>query len=113
MMTTNPKGQKVGHIRQTKRKDKAHLAYVAQQPCCISGHWPVVVHHLMERFPDKIGRRDYKYTIPLAPEFHNNARGVHGSERNDKTISVEKDFLNRHGVNGGELAAKLWSESHG
>jgi hypothetical protein len=60
----------------------------------------------MERFPDKVGRRDDKYTIPLHPDYHNHARGVHGPE-------TEKGFLARHGVDGGELARELWERTHG
>ena len=105
-MTACPKGQKPKRMRPKTRKDKKHLAYVAEQNCCVSGRRPVVVHHLMERFDDKIGRRDDKYTPPLHPDYHNNARGVHGPE-------TEKGFLTRHRVNGKELALELWERSHG
>lgn len=100
-----PKAPLRKRIKPKARKDKKHLAFVAQQPCCVTGRWPVVVHHLMERFPDKIGRRDDKYAIPIVPEYHNHARGVHGPE-------TEKGFLSTRGIDGEAVALRLWEESH-
>lgn len=100
-----PKGQRVRRIRTKVRKDARHLEYVASQPCCCCGRRPVVVHHLLHQIPEKIGRRDDKYAIPLCPDEHNNARGVHGPDG-------EIPYLRKHGVNGKELAERLWSESH-
>ena len=104
-MTAVPKGKKTKRIRVTKRKVKAHLNFVAQQPCCVCGRSPVVVHHLMERFDDKIGRRDDKYVIPICPESHNDAQGVHGPE-------TEIGFLSKRGVVGKDIALKLWRTNH-
>ncbi len=45
--------------------DKAYLAWIAAQGCCISGR-PATVHHVRQ-FGSP---RDDTRTIPLAPEFH-------------------------------------------
>ena len=110
-----PKGTKKPRNKPVRRKDPKHLAYVAEQDCCCCGGFPVVVHHLRSRPADKIGSRDDKYTIPICPESHNNARGVHGAKPEGAYPgeTVEHAFLRLRGVDGLLLAEELWRKSHG
>lgn len=53
-------------------KESAHMADVASLPCCISGVWPVQVHHITE-----CGRRlGNPWVLPLSVEEHTNINSV-------------------------------------
>lgn len=100
-----PKGRKVGRIKLTERKYKPHMRWVGQHPCCICGGRNISVHHLIHYKPaDKRGRRDDKYVIPICKISHDNAQGVHGPE-------TERGFLESRGVNGLEVALRLYERS--
>ncbi len=100
-----PKTKKYTRIKRKKRKNKLHLAWVAQHPCCVCGRNNIAVHHLIHYKPaDKIGRRDDKYVIPICRDSHDLARGVHGPE-------TEKGFLESRGVNGLNIALELYNNS--
>jgi hypothetical protein len=100
-----PKGQKPKRIKRTKRKYQPHLAWVSRHPCCVCGGNNVSVHHLIHYRPeDKIGRRDDKYVIPICKAAHDLGRGVHGPDG-------EIDFLESRGVNGIEVALRLYEAS--
>lgn len=63
---------------------KAHMARVARIPCVMCwylnfGNTPAEVHHV-ESVRD--GLSDY-LTVPLCPEHHRGATGVHGLSRRD------------------------------
>ena len=51
--------------RRGRIKDERYLAWMAQQPCMISGK-PATVHHV--RFFGSC--KDDRRTLPLAPEYH-------------------------------------------
>lgn len=100
-----PKGVKPGRIKPKRRKCAQHLAWVRQQPCCVCGGRDISVHHLIHyRIPDKIGRRDDKYVIPICRVSHDLAQGVHGPEG-------EIGFLESRGVNGYAVALELFERS--
>ncbi len=48
------------------RKDKAYRAWIASQPCMITGERPVTVHHI--RFCGS--PRDDRRTVPLVASLH-------------------------------------------
>ncbi len=100
-----PKKTKHNRIKRKERKSKRHMAWVAQHPCCVCGRNNIAVHHLIHYKPaDKIGRRDDKYVIPICRASHDLARGVHGPE-------AEIGFLESRGVNGLNVALKLFNKS--
>lgn len=88
---------------------KAHLAYVASQPCCVplcGRPSPSNVHHL--RVPGSgacAGRRSAdNFAVPLCPEHHQGQFGVHGYSSEVVRWKIwEVDPL--------ALAAQLWRES--
>lgn len=68
--------------RPPTAEERRHMDLVASLCCLISGR-PAVLHHLMHA-PGKERRRDHRFVVPLAPEFHNGGDGsVHalGSEK--------------------------------
>ena len=71
-----PLGQKVPKpIRGTKAA-KAHMARVAELPCCVCGSRPVEVHHCIS---GRYGSRkvsDFD-TISLCYDHHRGAQGIH------------------------------------
>lgn len=90
-------------------KNPAYLAWVAQQPCIITGKRNyegsklVDVHHLTRLSPmDRITRND-RYVVPLAVELHNFGEfSVH-------SMGVT-DFEAYHVVDLTAEAERLWHE---
>jgi hypothetical protein len=99
-----PKAPPRKRIKPKRVQCKKHLAYVAMLPCCCCGRKPVVIHHLLRGDPKRgMGRKaGDDYTIPCCPEHH---WQLHDA-------GDETKFLEGYGVNGPELAARLWGESH-
>ena len=56
---------------------KAWMARIAQMPCAICGAHPVEVHHIRQGFGASQRAPD-TLTIPLCPEHHRGATGIHG-----------------------------------
>ena len=57
-----------------------HMQWIAQQPCCICGAWPVHVHHCI---CGRYGQRKASNfdTIPLCPDCHLGPHGIHADKR--------------------------------
>jgi hypothetical protein len=52
-------------------RDKAHLKFVASQPCLICGRSPVDAHHLRFAQPRAMGRKvSDEFTVPLCGTHH-------------------------------------------
>ncbi len=75
---------------------REQLAFIAAQPCCISGR-PATVHHVRQ-FGSP---RDDTRTIPLAPEFHLIQCGRYSIESMGK-----RNFEAHHGVDIEELVSQ-------
>jgi hypothetical protein len=102
---------RAGHIDKSRLalgepkrlRDKAHLLFVASQPCLICGRQPSDPHHLRFTQPRAMGRKvSDEFTVPLCRIHH---RAVHhnGNEAawwDDMDIDVI------------EIARSLWQESH-
>ena len=67
-----PIGDMVIPLQKTIRKrNKAHLAFVAAQPCIVCRRWPCDAHHLKFAQPRSLGRKvSDKFTIPLCRDHH-------------------------------------------
>jgi hypothetical protein len=68
--------------KPVRRRSKAHLAFVASQPCVICKVTPCDAHHLKIAQPRSLGRKvSDEFTVPLCrkhhPELHK-----HGNEAN-------------------------------
>ncbi len=68
-------------LRKTARKrNKAHLAFVAAQPCLVCRRSPCDAHHLKFAQPRALGRKvSDEYTVPLCRDHHRDLHR-HGNE---------------------------------
>ena len=90
-------------IAEPKRlRDKAHLKFVASQPCIVCGRQPSDPHHLRFAQPRAIGLKvSDEFTVPLCRGHH---RQLHqaGNE-----IAWWEDL----NINALEIAKRFWEES--
>ena len=96
-------------IAEPKRlRDKAHLKFVASQPCLICGRQPSDPHHLRFAQPRAIGLKvSDEFTVPLCRGHH---RQVHQTG-NEVTWweDLQIDALAVHGVREFAIAGGLMS----
>jgi hypothetical protein len=63
-----------------RRRHKAHLAFVASQPCLVCQRSPCDAHHLKFAQPRTLGRKvSDEFTVPLCREHHRDLH-LHGNE---------------------------------
>jgi hypothetical protein len=91
-------------IAEPKRlRDKAHLKFVASQPCLVCGRQPSDPHHLRFAQPRAIGLKvSDEFTVPLCRGHH---RQLHQA-------GDEKTWWENLQVNALEFARDLWEKSH-
>jgi hypothetical protein len=91
-------------IAEPKRlRDKAHLKFVASQPCLICGRQPSDPHHLRFAQPRALGLKvSDEFTVPLCRGHH---RQLHQAGN-------EKTWWENLQVNALEFAKDLWEKSH-
>jgi DNA recombination protein Rad52 len=91
-------------IAEPKRlRDKAHLKFVASQPCLVCGRQPSDPHHLRFAQPRAIGLKvSDEFTVPLCRGHH---RQLH--QAGDETTWWETQR-----VNALEIARGLWEKTH-
>jgi hypothetical protein len=91
-------------IAEPKRlRDKAHLRFVASQPCLVCGRQPSDPHHLRFAQPRALGLKvSDEFTIPLCRGHH---RQLHqaGNE-----VAWWQDLK----INALEIAKGLWEQTH-
>ena len=89
-----------------RRRNKAHLKFVASQPCLLCGRRPSDPHHLRFAQPQALGRKvSDEFTVPLCRTHH---RQVHRSGNEAewwKGINPDIDPL--------KIAKGLWEQSRG
>jgi len=57
--------------KPTRRRNKAHLAFVAAQPCLVCRRLPCDAHHLKFAEPRALGRKvSDEFTVPLCRDHH-------------------------------------------
>ena len=90
-------------IAEPKRlRDKAHLKFVATQPCLISGRQPSDPHHLRFAQPRAIGLKvSDEFTVPLCRGHH---RQLHQAGN-------EEAWWTDHNVNALSIAKDLWAQT--
>jgi hypothetical protein len=67
--------------KATRRRSKAHLAFVAAQPCLICRRSPCDAHHLKFAQPRSLGLKvSDEFTVPLCRDHHHELH-CHGNER--------------------------------
>ena len=91
-------------IAEPKRlRDKAHLKFVASQPCLICGRQPSDPHHLRFAQPRAIGLKvSDEFTVPLCRGHH---RQLHQAGN-------ELAWWKSAKVDALEAARALWEETH-
>ena len=101
--TPNP-ALRLAFPKERRLRDKAHLEFVASQPCLVCGRRPSHAHHLRFAQPRAMGLKvSDEFTVPLCNSHHNS---VH------KT-GDERAWWARHGVlEPLKVADKLWAASH-
>lgn len=58
-------------VKPIRKRSKAHLAYVASQPCLICQRTPCDAHHLKFAEPRALGRKvSDEFTVPLCRDHH-------------------------------------------
>jgi hypothetical protein len=66
--------------KPVRRRNKAHLAFVAAQPCLVCQRSPSDAHHLKFAQPRTLGRKvSDEFTVPLCREHHRDLHH-HGNE---------------------------------
>jgi Rad52/22 family double-strand break repair protein len=91
-------------IAEPKRlRDKAHLKFVASQPCLICGRQPSDPHHLRFAQPRALGMKvSDEFTVPLCRGHHRQLHQAGNEEAWWKGLSI--DAL--------ETAKGLWEQTH-
>jgi hypothetical protein len=85
-------------------RNRAHLRYVAQQPCLLCGRKPSDPHHLGFTQPRALGRKvSDEFVVPLCRGYH---RAVHRSRE-------ERAWWRQAGIDPIKVARKLWKETRG
>lgn len=87
-----------------RRRDKAHLRYVATQPCLVCGRQPSDPHHLKFAQPRALGLKvSDEFTVPLCRGHH---RQLHQAGN-------EVAWWDDLDIDALEIAKGLWDETHG
>ena len=91
-------------IAEPKRiRDKAHLRFVASQPCLICGRQPSDPHHLRSAQPRALGLKvSDEFTVPLCRGHH---RQLHQA-------GDEVAWWGKLQINALKMAKTLWEQSH-
>jgi Rad52/22 family double-strand break repair protein len=91
-------------IPEPKRlRDKAHLKFVASQPCLVCGRGPSDPHHLRFAQPRAIGLKvSDEFTVPLCRGHH---RELHQAGN-------EEIWWQRHKIDALKIATDFWKATH-
>jgi ERF superfamily len=67
-------------IKQPRKRNKAHLVFVASQPCLICQRTPCDAHHIKFAQPTALGRKvSDEFTVPVCRDHHHELHR-HGNE---------------------------------
>lgn len=88
--------------KPVRRRNKAHLAFVAEQPCLICKRSPCDAHHLKFAQPNTLGRKvSDEFTVPLCRDHH------HDLHRQGNEMAWWADMH----VTPTDVARQLWQSS--
>ncbi len=91
-----------GEIR--RHRNKAHLRFVASQPCLLCGRSPSDPHHLRFAQPRALGRKTSdEFVVPLCRAHH----------RQNHQVGDEISWWKRSGIDPLSAANKLWAFTRG
>ena len=101
LATTDRSTLTIGHT--PRRRNKAHLKFVAAQPCLLCGRQPSDPHHLKFAQVQALGRKvSDEFTVPLCRMHH---REVH------RTVK-EQQWWAQFGIEPLAVASELWAKNH-
>jgi len=91
-------------ISEPKRlRDKAHLKFIASQPCLVCGRSPSDPHHLRFAQPRAIGLKvSDEFTVPLCRGHH---RQLHQADN-------EMAWWTNQKIDALQVARRLWEQTH-
>lgn len=97
--------------KQPTKAEREHFAYVASQPCLVSGKRDVTLHHVTG-YADRMGRftRSHRLIVPLAKEFHQ-AVWDNASDPQSVEILSHRGFYEKHGIDLYHEALRLEESS--
>jgi hypothetical protein len=82
-----------------RHRDKAHLKFVASQPCLVCGRSPADAHHLRFTQPRAMGRKvSDEFTVPLCRTHH----------RDNHRFGDEAAWWGRQAIDPVGTSRKLW-----
>jgi len=82
-----------------RHRDKAHLKFVASQPCLICGRSPADAHHLRFTQPRAMGRKvSDEFTVPLCRTHH----------RDNHSFGDEVGWWERRAIDPVATSRMLW-----
>jgi hypothetical protein len=85
--------------KERYHRDKAHLKFVASQPCLICERSPSDAHHLRFAQPRAMGRKvSDEFTVPLCRTHH----------RDNHRFGDEQAWWDRHAIDPVATSRKLW-----
>jgi hypothetical protein len=83
-------------------RDKAHLKFVASQPCLVCGRSPADAHHLRFTQPRAMGRKvSDEFTVPLCRTHH----------WDNHRFGDEQAWWGRQAIDPVETSRKLWAST--
>lgn len=82
-----------------RHRDKAHLKFVATQPCLVCGRSPADAHHLRFPQPRAMGRKvSDEFTVPLCRTHH----------RDNHRFGDEAAWWDRQAIDPVGMSRQLW-----
>ncbi len=106
--TADPTGEilaagQLAFPKEKRVRNKAHLAFVASQPCLVCGRRPAQAHHIRFAQPRALGLKvSDEFTVPLCNGHHDS---VHNT-------GDERAWWARHGILAPlQIANRLWAAS--
>jgi ERF superfamily len=89
--------------KPVRERDRAHLKFVAAQPCLVCGRTPSDPHHIKFAEPQAMGRKaSDRFTVPICRLHH---RELHRQGH-------ERSWWERQGIEPLPMAATLWDQTH-
>jgi hypothetical protein len=87
-----------------RHRNKAHLKYVASQPCLVCGRSPADAHHLRFTQPRAMGRKvSDEFTVPLCRTHH----------RDNHRFGDEQAWWGKQAIDPLGTSRKLWVSTRG
>ena len=87
-----------------RRRNKAHLKFVASQPCLVCGRSPADAHHLRFTQARALGRKvSDEFTVPLCRTHH----------RENHRFGDEAAWWDRQAIEPVRISRKLWISTRG